>query len=247
MNVKQALKKLCKGTGTSRADLLLKLDDTLTVDEYEHGTNLSYDFSDGKEPVHVIMAHHDRVKGVPGGNDNGASCAVMMMLATHLYNIQAEVPVLFVWVDNEELLAFGQFDKMGSTHFAKTFNREILSCLVLDVVGIGDTINISSSAKQTEEWLRQYGEFTNFLDEQDVKWSRRRTPPSDNMALKMEDIESLLISVLPEEETDKDVYPKTWTLIHSKLDTAESCSQDTMDHLLEVLCQWCLAKKPISI
>lgn len=238
----EMLQGFCEGDETSRADRLITLDCSLAVCEYEHGINLCRDFSDGAEPVHVIMAHHDRVSGVPGGNDNGASCVVMLKLSELLDQLEYSVPVMLVWVDHEELLAMGAFEHMGSTHFARMCKRQILSCLVLDVVGIGDTINISSK-KPEGEWLRQKDDFVKFLTYRGNDYGLRNTPPSDNMALKIEGVESLLLSVLPKSELDLDKYPKTWSLLHTRNDTAESCSNETMEMLTEVLYDWCLKKR----
>ncbi|MDR0909818.1 MAG: M28 family peptidase [Spirochaetaceae bacterium] len=93
----------------------------------------------------ILAAHHDRVRGSPGANDNGA--AVFQLLKAALLLQKVNKPWLIVWTDKEELLPGESLKDQGSYGLAKRLIRKGMGywpVFIFDATGIGDTLLIST-------------------------------------------------------------------------------------------------------
>lgn len=95
-----------------------------------HGQNMLATLpSQGSGPPLIIGAQLDSVKDSPGADDNAASVAVLLELATALRTRAVDVPVLLAFLDMEEVGHFGSIalaDKIGRRGALGMINLEMI-------------------------------------------------------------------------------------------------------------------------
>lgn len=197
------------------------------------GYNLIIHF--GQPWVRVLGAHFDKVEVGQGANDNGAAVAQLLALAGRLKAQEYQGPLTIVFFDQEERLALGRVEDMGSYALgeALAFEDHLPDVfLVLDVTGIGISLIVSDV-----EGLSQHHPNQVLLDME--SWlhgacghvQRFSTPPSDNYALRWHGIPSLLLTLLP---ANLDTS-KVWNRIHSLKDSLKSIQPAAMSFMAQVL------------
>ncbi len=93
--------------------------------------------SDSSEPMILIGAHYDSVKGSPGANDNGSGVAALLELSRLFTTVTPQTTVRFVAFVNEEP-PFFYWQKMGSMVYAKAARHrgDKIRCMVsLETIG----------------------------------------------------------------------------------------------------------------
>lgn len=203
---------------------------------FNHKVHVNLIIHFGQPWVRVLAAHYDVVSDVQGANDNGAAVAQLLTLAGRLKAEQYQGPLTIVFFDQEEQLANGWVEQMGSYALGEYLafeghHPDIF--LVFDVTGIGDTLVVSDvpglgphqpilGLQAMEIWLKHsLGTFV----------PRMGTPPSDNYGLRRHGVQSLLLTVLPANLRTAGI----WDRIHSSADSVESIQPSTMDYMARVL------------
>jgi hypothetical protein len=105
----------------------------------------------GGSRVRVLVAHHDRVPGSPGANDNAAAVFQLLALAERLLAGRRRHNTLIVFTDREELGAAGRVVGQGSARigeFLSRFGKRSFDFLVFDTCGRGDTLILSSAHRR---------------------------------------------------------------------------------------------------
>lgn len=186
-----------------------------------------------RTPIHtVIAAHHDRVPGVPGANDNGAAAVQLAAAARRAWT--PDSGVLVAWTDYEEpetSREIGEAMGSGGRHLSQwvaSQGAKPKHVIVLDVTGHGDTINVS----RDYEW----GPGTTALIERaahaaGMPVSKVHTPPSDNISWQPH---GNLVSTMRQEDLKSGKRPG-WHVLHSPHDDLQQIDHGTMEKMAEFL------------
>jgi hypothetical protein len=198
----------------------------------------------------ILFAHHDRVAGTPGANDNGAS---VLALVDYLRRPHKSPPPRVVFTDGEELASGASASDQGVHALARRWGPlRGLFPLVLDMTGIGDTLVLGhlgehlrrrSRADAAPDALDSYAQLRmhakRFLatcgagDTLEVN-----TPFSDDLGLFLAGIPAVQISLLPRKEAlayrrarsepgelsgaDPGALPPAWRAMHGPGDTPDT-------------------------
>ncbi len=177
----------------------------------------------------TVVAHHDRVGGTPGANDNSAACFQLMRFAERLARWDRERPegareahnVKIVFTDGEE--AAGTKGVAGQGSFALGSGLRKLrmtdeDVYVLDATGRGDTIVLSTAALSSREGSararkRPSGLATRLAELHGTaarlaekaasrSWISLHTPYSDDAGFLAAGIAAQVVTVLPRDEAE---------------------------------------------
>jgi len=103
-------------------------------------------------PRILLVAHYDRVAGSPGALDNSAACLALAEAASRLKDEEGAAGVLLLFTDGEETQA-GEGPLSQGSYALGLGLRSVLgpahpSILVLDVVGRGERVLLSSAPRR---------------------------------------------------------------------------------------------------
>jgi hypothetical protein len=159
----------------------------------------------------TVIAHHDRVAGSPGANDNSAAVWCLMNWAIWLKNFPGFHNVRIFFTDGEELGWNTGVKEQGAFSIAKTFQRLGITnddVYVFDSCGRGEIPVLSRSGTTQmagEKFRRDFNDL--FLRTQEIlrratngKWMTLPVPYSDNASFLACGIPSVAITFLPADE-----------------------------------------------
>lgn len=199
----------------------------------------------------VVLAHYDRVAGVPGANDNGAS---VLALVDYLRGARRGVPLRVVFTDGEELTPGQGASDQGAYALARSWGRvEGVFPVVFDMTGIGDTLVLGHLAEALVRKVRPSGPPTGLGPSARVRIGARRwlaacgagdtvevnTPFSDDLGLLLAGIPAAQVSLLPRKEAlayKKDgTLPPAWRTMHTPGDAVSTLWPGSRTLMAEVL------------
>lgn len=161
--------------------------------------------------IKTVIAHHDRVEGTPGANDNSAAVWMLMNWAIELSKWRDYHNVRIFFTDGEELGWNNGISDLGSYKLANTFKRLGIDnddVYVFDSCGRGD-IAVLSQHEFPEHtngvFMRKYYDL--YERTQDIlrracpaKWMSLPIPYSDNASFIACGIPAVAITMLPARE-----------------------------------------------
>ncbi len=160
----------------------------------------------------VLVAHYDRVAGVPGANDNGAS---VLALVDYLRRSHKSEPLRVVFTDGEELASGAPASEQGAYALARHWGPiPGLFPVVLDMTGIGDTVVLGHLGEHLIRKTRSESLPTDLDAYARARLGARRwlatcgagdtievnTPFSDDLGLFLAGIPAVQISLLPRKQ-----------------------------------------------
>ncbi len=159
--------------------------------------------------IKTVIAHHDRVQGSPGANDNSAADWQLMNWAVFLKDYPSFHNVRIIWTDGEEL--GWSVSRQGAFGIARTFKRLGLTnddVYVFDACGRGEVPILSrsgldsmASAKFKLQFADLYSRTQNLLRyATNGRWMTLPVPYSDNASFLACGIPAVAITLLPAEE-----------------------------------------------
>jgi len=234
-------------------------------------THIQLRFPTNEKDIHrkkILVAHHDRVPGSPGANDNGAAVFHLLSLAQALKDGQVKDQcgeLIILFSDGEELERGIPATGQGIHQLALEKGQELFQgrlILVLDMCGIGDTLIIS---KGLEEELKKQGNSSLSLMKE-LKVQRLHTlrvlskasfphrevvtPYSDDLGLLLAGYPSSLISLLDHRDLRpgslrirNPSYP-TWKTMHSPQDSPEHLTPGAFALFQDFLRHWVCQPAP---
>jgi hypothetical protein len=177
----------------------------------------------------TVVAHHDRVGGTPGANDNSAACFQLMRFAERLARWDRERPagareahnVKIVFTDGEEAAGTQGVAGQGSFALGSGFRKLRMTdedVYVLDATGRGDTLVLSTAALSSGEGsgpararpaglasrlAELHGTAARLADRAaNRSWITLHTPYSDDAGFLAAGIAAQVVTVLPREEAE---------------------------------------------
>lgn len=177
----------------------------------------------------TVVAHHDRVGGTPGANDNSAACFQLMRFAERLARWDRERPagakeahnVKIVFTDGEEAAGTKGVAGQGSFALGSGFRKLRMTdedVYVLDATGRGDTLVLSTAALPSREGSGREGTRPSRLATRLVglhetavrlaekaagrSWVTLHTPYSDDAGFLAAGIAAQVVTVLPRNEAE---------------------------------------------
>lgn len=223
--------------------------------------NLIVDFSErsGDKPV-IYSAHYDSVRDRPGANDNASGVAVLLGLCREIR--QFALPVRIVFFDREEawlrtpLLKLGL---LGSLYYAfKADLRNIKAVCNLEFCGNGDFLAIWP-VKTRERGLPLLQEIRKAACEIDLLFKSVHVPwpymSSDHLSFRLMGFKNALtLSLIPNHQVPvlekmvqniglkgyfprRQAMPEPLSVIHSRYDTSDRLSEESMQLMLALLLQ----------
>lgn len=168
----------------------------------------------------LLVAHHDRVEGSPGANDNGAACFQLMQLAERLGkaggsawkgSLRQTHNTVILFSDGEEAAGAGGVRDQGSFALGtglKSLALDDADVYVFDACGRGDVLVLSTAgtpargalARKMADLRERAREIAR--DSVPGDWISLLTPYSDNAGFLASGIASQVVTVLPHEEAD---------------------------------------------
>ena len=162
----------------------------------------------------TFVAHHDRVPGSPGANDNSAACFQLMIFASRLAASAARHNVRIIFTDGEEAGGVTGIAGQGSFALGNALNargEDLGDVYVFDCTGRGDTLVLSQSGlsgiahralsermaslhERARQSARAYAQ---------GDWICLPTPYSDNAGFLASGIPAQVVTVLPAEEATR--------------------------------------------
>lgn len=153
----------------------------------------------------LLVAHHDLFPGSSGINDNTASVAALINVIGYLKD-KAHLPFKVLFPDREET------GMVGSDTYCYYHQDEIISAIVLDIIGYGDTLVAGSKINNYFSFLEKYGIIN--ID---------TILPSDNLAFNRYGIPNTLIVATHEEDilrkenkVELTPHPKFYESFHNR-------------------------------
>lgn len=160
--------------------------------------------------IKTVVAHHDRVSGSPGANDNSAAVWQIMNWAVWLNSYRGFHNVRIFFTDGEELGWNTGVSEQGAFGIASTFQRLGIKddVYVFDACGRGEIpvlAKINLGAKVPESFTRQVYDLhertQNLLAKASPgRWMTLPVPYSDNASFLACGIPAVAITVLPADE-----------------------------------------------
>ena len=147
----------------------------------------------------VLGAHYDIVKGSFGINDNTCSVAMLINLIIILKDMDVQRPIEIVFFDGEET------GMHGSQLYVNEKKPLIDYAIILDIIGVGDTLIMASNRQALLEKFKPYG--LKCLEED---------PASDNLTFKKECIPYLVINAI--HRSDLLLVGEKYKVLNSKVD-----------------------------
>ncbi len=160
--------------------------------------------------IKTVVAHHDRVPGSPGANDNSAAVWQIMNWAVWLNSYRGFHNVRIFFTDGEELGWNTGVSEQGAFGIASTFQRLGIrdDVYVFDACGRGEIpvlAKINLGDRVPEKFTRQvydlHGRTQNILSKASPgRWMTLPVPYSDNASFLACGIPAVAITVLPADE-----------------------------------------------
>lgn len=160
--------------------------------------------------IKTVVAHHDRVQGSPGANDNSAAVWQLMNWAVELKNNPSFHNVRIFFTDGEELGKNTGITEQGAFGLASIFQRLGIKddVFVFDACGRGDVPILSKlnlSSKTPTSFVKIANDL--FVRTQNIlklssprKWMSLVVPYSDNASFLACGIPAVVITLLPAQE-----------------------------------------------
>ncbi|MBQ0039269.1 MAG: M28 family peptidase [Treponema sp.] len=161
--------------------------------------------------IKTVIAHHDRVEGSPGANDNSAADWQLMNWAVYLKNYPSFHNVRIFFTDGEELGWNTGVTEQGAFGIASTFQRLGIKnddVFVFDACGRGEIpvlARLNVSAKSPTSFLKKAGDL--YTRTQEIlktasagRWMSLPVPYSDNASFLACGIPAVAITMLPADE-----------------------------------------------
>ncbi len=159
----------------------------------------------------TLVAHHDRVPGTPGANDNSAACFQLMLFASRLSSLSIAHNVRIIFTDGEEAAGVAGIAGQGSYAVGSALRsrgEDLGDVYVLDCSGRGDTLVLSESGPGTTRnralarGMEELRDRARGLARESAagRWVSLPTPYSDNAGFLASAIPSQVVTVLPGEE-----------------------------------------------
>ncbi len=159
--------------------------------------------------IKTVIAHHDRVPGSPGANDNSAADWQLMLWAVRLRDYPMFHNVRLFFTDGEEL--GWSVTKQGAFGIAQTFRRLGITSddvYVFDACGRGEVPILSRSGLTSTASQKFKDQFSDlFLRTQNLlkeategRWMTLPVPYSDNASFLACGIPAVAITMLPADE-----------------------------------------------
>jgi len=212
----------------------LKIYNGLNVDIFKDSkykdllyANVELSFDNNSDSSVLFIAHHD-VNNVNSDNcqDNSASVCNLISLAQHLSENVVEKNVHIIFTDCEE------FGHKGAIQLAKRIKEGVFG-------NVEHITNLELTASGSEYWTEKLIE-SSLLDKLNKveNFTEVKTPPNDSVALRMNNLDSVCIGMLPKKEMESVIDKgrcSTWSLCHKENDNFENASSKDMDKFVELL------------
>lgn len=173
------------------------------------GTYKSENNSSGKKVI--LGAHYDGVD-TPAANDNASGTAVILELARNMKSNHLSLPF------DIEFIGFGaeEIGLVGSSHYVENIEKveDIIGVLNFDMVGVGDTINVSNAENRR---FPKWSELAkSVLEKQGAKYLVTTMGRSDHVPFAEQNIPAVMINTTP------------YTAYHTDDDIAETIDKDLL-------------------
>jgi hypothetical protein len=189
----------------------------------------------GQDKTIVFLAHHD-VANIESENaqDNTASVCNLIDLCIKVKSKaqkgELNNNVLIVFTDAEEIVSF---TNSGATRLANRIKKG-------DFGNVEGTINLELSGLGQNLWATAYSNCQLLNTCISVGATYKLTPFSDTATLFRNGVpNSVCIGILPNDEIDTEVnknsFPKTWMLCHSKTDTFDKTNKEDMTWFVDTV------------
>lgn len=198
--------------------------------------------------IKTVIAHYDRVPGVPGANDNSAAVFCMLEWACKLYESFECHNIRLIFTDGEERGEKG-INQQGAYDLAQLFKKLNIvndDIFVFDCVGRGTVPIIcenSLPAGISKKLMERILELEN-ISETIIKkasggrWFKLPVNYSDNASFIVNGIPAVAITMLPSAEVTQALggeEPLTWRLLHTPQDNAESLDAEAFNIFFKIL------------
>lgn len=173
------------------------------------GTYKSENNTSGKKVI--LGAHYDGVD-TPAANDNASGTAVILEMARSIKENPLSLPF------DIEFIGFGaeEIGLVGSSHYVENIDKieDIIGVLNFDMVGVGDTINVSNAeSRRFPKWSDLA---KSVLEKQGVTYHMATLGRSDHVPFAEQNIPAVMINTTP------------YTAYHTDDDIAETIDKDLL-------------------
>lgn len=125
----------------------------------------------------VVGAHYDSVQGAPGANDNASGSATLLELARVLSKEKLHHDVRVIFFGAEEI------GLVGSARYVQSMDADqldnIAAMINLDMVGVGDTINVLTATEEDESFVADLAE--DYIQTYGYQYERGASTRSDHL------------------------------------------------------------------
>lgn len=185
--------------------------------------------------IKTVIAHYDRVPGVPGANDNSAAVFCMLEWACKLYESFECHNIRLIFTDGEERGEKG-INQQGAYDLAQLFKKLNIvndDIFVFDCMGRGDVPVISQikfPKDVSASFIKQYESLEKKTEKilaqvNNGKWFKVPSDYSDNVSFLVNGIPAVAISMLPSVEVEGAIRGqkvRTWEYLHTAKDNLET-------------------------
>lgn len=195
--------------------------------------------------IKTVIAHYDRVENSPGANDNSAAVFSLMNWAIQLKQLEGFHNIRLIFTDGEELGSDG-VNQQGSFALAALFKKLGIindDIFVFDCMGRGN-VPVICETQISSVFSNAFVSKINALELKaekiikkaaDGKWFKMVTNYSDNAGFLLHGIPACAITMLPSEEIGQDIFPKTWSMLHTPQDNLENLTPEAFEITQKIL------------